>query len=105
MQDEANARRCLSQAFLWWAAGVAVFQTLSPGAHILLPDDVYHGFRAAARDFLPKWGIHADFVAMDEISKLKGRHAPRDQARVDRNTIQPSHEDCRSAGCYRSQSQ
>jgi cystathionine gamma-synthase len=58
------------------AAGVAVFQTLSPGAHILLPDDVYHGFRAAARDFLPKWGIHADFVAMDDISKLKAAIRP-----------------------------
>ena len=27
------------------AAGMAVFQSLKPGTHIILPDDMYHGLR------------------------------------------------------------
>jgi cystathionine gamma-synthase len=53
------------------AAGIAVFQTLMPGSHVVIPDDVYYGFRVAARDFLPKWGIQSDSVAMEDLAKLK----------------------------------
>src|SRR3569833_908558 len=27
------------------AAGMAVFQSLKPGTHVILPDDMYHGLR------------------------------------------------------------
>src|SRR5512140_534804 len=34
------------------AAGVALLETLPAGARILLPDDVYYGYRVAATDLL-----------------------------------------------------
>lgn len=53
------------------AAGVAVLQCLEPGSHYILPDDAYYGYRAAARDFLGRSGLQADFVAMDDLEALK----------------------------------
>lgn len=53
------------------AAGIAVFQAIEPGSHVLLPDDVYHGFRAAAKEFMPNWGLTPEFVAMDDLDQLK----------------------------------
>ena len=38
------------------AAGIALLQALPPGSHVLFPDDVYYGFRAAAGEVLPDWG-------------------------------------------------
>jgi cystathionine gamma-synthase len=52
------------------AAGVALLQTLPPGSHILLPDDVYYGYRAAAEEFLPNWGITASFVPMEDLAAI-----------------------------------
>ncbi len=52
------------------AAGNALLQGLAPGAHVLFPDDAYYGFRLAAEEFLPNWGIRSDFVAMDDLAAL-----------------------------------
>jgi cystathionine gamma-synthase len=52
------------------AAGIALLQSLPPGSHVVFPDDVYYGFRAAAHDFLPQWGIASDFVGMEDLSAL-----------------------------------
>ncbi|HET9835614.1 MAG TPA: aminotransferase class V-fold PLP-dependent enzyme [Rhodanobacteraceae bacterium] len=38
------------------AAGTALLQSLPPGAHVLMQDDIYHGYRAAAREYLSQWG-------------------------------------------------
>ncbi len=54
------------------AAGVAVFQSLPGGSRLLIPDDAYYGWRVAARDFLPQWGVNAAVSPMDDLSKLKG---------------------------------
>lgn len=53
------------------AAGVAILQTLKRGSRVLLPDDAYYGFRAAAADFLPEWGIETDLVAMDDEAAVR----------------------------------
>jgi cystathionine gamma-synthase len=58
------------------AAGVGLLQTLPPGSHVLLPDDVYYGFRAAGEEVLPNWGIRADFVAMEDLGALAGAIRP-----------------------------
>ena len=58
------------------AAGTALLQSLPPGSHVLLPDDVYYGFRAAAEEFLPNWGIRASFVAMDDLEALAAAVRP-----------------------------
>jgi len=53
------------------AAGIALLQALPAGAHVVFPDDAYYGFRVAAEDFLPQWGIAADFVPMEDLSSLE----------------------------------
>jgi len=58
------------------AAGVALFQTLPPGSHAIFPDDAYYGFRTAAEEFLPNWGIRSDFVAMDDLAALAAAIRP-----------------------------
>jgi cystathionine gamma-synthase len=58
------------------AAGVALLQTLPPGAHAVFPDDVYYGFRAVAEQFLPNWGGSADFVAMDDLGAVAAAVRP-----------------------------
>lgn len=52
------------------AAGVALLETLPVGARVLLPDDVYYGYRVAAADLLAQRGVRTDFVAMDDPAAL-----------------------------------
>lgn len=58
------------------AAGIAVLQALAPGAHVLMPDDAYYGFRLAAHEFLPSWGIQTSFVAMDDLAAVRAAVRP-----------------------------
>ncbi len=58
------------------AAGLAVAQALPPGSHIVLPEDVYYGYRVAARDFFPGWGLSATFAALDRPGGLVGALRP-----------------------------
>ncbi len=58
------------------AAGIALLQALPPGSHVLFPDDVYYGFRAAAGEILPNWGIRSDFVAMGDLAALAAAIRP-----------------------------
>ncbi len=53
------------------AAGVALLQALPSGSHVVFPDDAYYGFRVTAEDFLPQWGIAADFVPMEDLGALE----------------------------------
>jgi cystathionine gamma-synthase len=58
------------------AAGIALLQSLPPGSHVVFPDDVYYGFRVAAGDFLPNWGIASDFVVMGDLAALAAAVRP-----------------------------
>jgi cystathionine gamma-synthase len=58
------------------AAGIALLQALPPGSHAVFPDDVYYGFRMAAEEVLPNWGIRSDFVAMDDLAALEAALRP-----------------------------
>ena len=58
------------------AAGITLLQTLEPGSHVLLPDDAYYGFRAAAEEMLPAWGIRSSFVAMDDLAAVEAAVRP-----------------------------
>ena len=62
------------------AAGIAVFQTLPPGSHVLLPDDAYYGYRIAAREFLGNWGVSSSECPMDDLGAV--RAAIRENTRV-----------------------
>jgi cystathionine gamma-synthase len=62
------------------AAAAALLQSLPRGAHVLLPNDGYHGVRALATELLGGWGIESDFVPMDDVDAV--RAAMRDDTRV-----------------------
>jgi cystathionine gamma-synthase len=54
------------------AAGTALVQSLEPGTHLLLPDDSYYGFRLLADDFLAKWGLTSQRIAMQDLAAVRG---------------------------------
>ncbi|HWM90194.1 MAG TPA: aminotransferase class I/II-fold pyridoxal phosphate-dependent enzyme [Thermoanaerobaculia bacterium] len=58
------------------AAGIALLQTLPPGSHVIFPDDVYYGFRIAAEQHLPDWGISSTAVAMDDLAAVEAARRP-----------------------------
>jgi cystathionine gamma-synthase len=62
------------------AAGAALLQTLPRGAHVLIPDDCYYGFRAIANEFFERWGITFDVVAMEDLDAV--RRAMRKQTKI-----------------------
>lgn len=59
------------------AAGLAVAQALPAGSHVVLPEDVYYGYRVAARDFFPAWGLEASFAPLDQPGALERVLRPR----------------------------
>src|ERR1700748_363594 len=52
------------------AAGMAVFQSLKPGTHVILPDDMYHGLRNQVKTlFAGILGV--DFWAINDSEVLQ----------------------------------
>ena len=66
--DGGEAALCLASGM---AAGAAVLQALPPGGRVILPDDVYYGYRVAAWEFLPSWGLSASFCDMSDLGALE----------------------------------
>jgi len=58
------------------AAGVTLLQTLAPGSHVLFPDDAYYGFRTAAEEILPNWGVRSEFVDMTDLAAVEAAMRP-----------------------------
>ncbi|HEY0899699.1 MAG TPA: aminotransferase class I/II-fold pyridoxal phosphate-dependent enzyme [Sphingobacteriaceae bacterium] len=52
------------------AAGMAVFQALEPGSHVILPDDMYHGLRNGVLTVL-KGVIETTFVDMTNLGEVE----------------------------------
>jgi cystathionine gamma-synthase len=57
-------------------AGAALLQSLTPGSHVIFPDDIYVDFRTLSRDYLPKWGIESSTAGMQDIAQLKQAMRP-----------------------------
>jgi cystathionine gamma-synthase len=53
------------------AASLAVFQSLTPGDHVILHRDVYYGVRELMEGFFTKWGLKHSFVDMRDIDEVK----------------------------------
>lgn len=52
------------------AAGAAVLQSLPRGARVLMQEDIYHGYRVVAEEYLSRWGIDVaivDTTRLDEV--------------------------------------
>lgn len=53
------------------AAATAVFQSLKPGDHVLMPEDVYAGNRQLINEVMIPWGLEVDFIPMIDPSTVK----------------------------------
>jgi cystathionine gamma-synthase len=62
------------------AAVTAVFQTLSPGDHVVAPKDIYHGTANVLKHLFAKWGVEFTFVDMANLDAV--REAIRDSTRM-----------------------
>ena len=52
-------------------ATMTVFQALSPGDHVIAPQDLYYGIRLQLRDIFVPWGLEVSFVDMTDVSQTK----------------------------------
>lgn len=58
------------------AAITSVFQALSPGDHVIVPDDVYRGTAHLLEDTMAPWGLTFSFVDMTDPGRLEGAAQP-----------------------------
>lgn len=58
------------------AAVTAVFQTLSPGDHVVAPKDIYHGTANVLKQLFAKWGVTFTFADMSNLDAVRGAIRP-----------------------------
>jgi cystathionine gamma-synthase len=57
-------------------ATFAALHALSPGAHVIAPDDAYYGTRRLVRDIMGRWGLEASFVDMTDLDAVERAMRP-----------------------------
>ena len=58
------------------AAIMSVFQALSPGDHVIVPQDLYHGTAQLLNVRLARWNLNTTFVDMTNIENIRGEINP-----------------------------
>ncbi len=58
------------------AAVASLFQTLSSGDHVILPDDTYFGVRKLVTQMLSKWGLEHSMIDMTDLDAVKAGIRP-----------------------------
>lgn len=58
-------------------AAMSVFQTLTPGDHVLAHIDAYYGITRLLREILLRWGLEADFIDMSNLTAVKKALRPK----------------------------
>jgi cystathionine gamma-synthase len=53
------------------AATMSVFQALSPGDHVIAPDDAYYGTLRQLREIFAGWGLEADVADMTNLDAVE----------------------------------
>ena len=53
------------------AAAMSLLQALSPGDHVLAPDDLYYGIRLLLTDIFVPWGLQVSFVDMSNAGQVR----------------------------------
>ncbi|MEX0928363.1 MAG: aminotransferase class V-fold PLP-dependent enzyme, partial [Balneolales bacterium] len=53
------------------AASTAVFQSLDPGAHVMVSDDVYHGTRLLLTGLMKRWNLESSFVDTTDPQQIR----------------------------------
>jgi cystathionine gamma-synthase len=59
------------------AATQAVFQALSPGDHVLAPNDAYYGTLRQLRELFAPWGLAVDVVDMADLEAVERSLRPK----------------------------
>ncbi|MEX1211313.1 MAG: aminotransferase class I/II-fold pyridoxal phosphate-dependent enzyme [Balneolaceae bacterium] len=55
------------------AAAAAILQSLEPGDHVLMPEDVYAGNRWLVQKLLLRWNLDVEFMAMHDPEEVRSR--------------------------------
>jgi len=58
------------------AAGMTILQSLHPGDHIIIPEDVYAGNRKMVNKIMTGWGIESDFIDMTDLGNIEKHIRP-----------------------------
>lgn len=58
------------------AAGATLLQALPVGVHVLMHEDLYHGYRALAAQYFPRWGLTHTVVDMTQPEKVRAAITP-----------------------------
>lgn len=58
------------------AASLAIFQALSPGDHVIAPDDVYHGTRTQLRELMARWQLEHSLVDLTDLAAVRAAMRP-----------------------------
>jgi cystathionine gamma-synthase len=78
--EEALATIDSAEHALAFASGMAavtcLMQSIPVGAHLILPDDGYYGVQVLAAEYLPRWGVDCDLVAMDDLDAVRALMRP-----------------------------
>ena len=53
------------------AAATALLQTLIPGDHIIIPEDVYAGNRKMVQKIMTRWGLESSFINMTGLDTIE----------------------------------
>ncbi|HEY9845296.1 MAG TPA: aminotransferase class V-fold PLP-dependent enzyme [Candidatus Caenarcaniphilales bacterium] len=59
------------------AATMSVFQALSPGDHVIAPQDAYQGTKLLLQEILAPWGLETTFVDLSEPRQVRQAVQPR----------------------------
>ena len=59
------------------AATLAVFHSLSPGDHVISPEDAYYGTNVILKNHLASWGLEASFLDMRDLGAIERAVTPR----------------------------
>ena len=58
------------------AAATAFLQSLEPGDHIIIPEDVYAGNRKMVQKIMTRWGLESSFINMTGLETIKKQIRP-----------------------------
>ena len=53
------------------AAIMSIFQAMSPGDHVIAPQDIYHGTARLLRESMARWNLQTSFVDMTDIDEVR----------------------------------
>ncbi|MGA8277658.1 MAG: aminotransferase class I/II-fold pyridoxal phosphate-dependent enzyme [Rhodanobacteraceae bacterium] len=59
------------------AAGSTLLHAFPAGSHLLLQDDIYHGFRTLARDYFERWNLGVSSVDMTDLDAVRAALTPK----------------------------